>query len=315
VEEINKMMRTIFPKQDVLEYMWQHLASSLLGKNINQTFTIYLGTGANGKSVLVNLMKHTLGDYHGIMPITTITEKRTSSGGTCSELAQLKGKRYAAIQEPTDGMRLNEGIMKEITGGDQMQVRELYETSSTFDPQFKLVLCCNNLLEIGDNGDGTWRRIRLVDFVSKFVGEGETHTDNTEYVFPKDNELESKLPEFAPVFLNMLVQKIFETEGKVKDCDTVLEASNKYRKDQDMISQFFLENVEKFPGGSIQKGVLNQTFKQWADDIHGDKKRPKNQKLHDYMDKYYSKFNTSKKKWLHVRIVPPDQEEDNPTVF
>jgi P4 family phage/plasmid primase-like protien len=316
VEEINKMMKTIFTKPDVLEYMWDHLASSLIGKNLNQTFTIYKGTGANGKSILVNLMKHTLGDYHGIMPITLITEKRTASGGTCSELAQLKGKRYAALQEPTDGMRLNEGIMKEITGGDQMQVRELYETSSTFDPQFKLVLCCNNLLEISDNGDGTWRRIRLVDFISKFVGEGETHTDKKDIpVFPKDPELESKLPDFSPVFLNMLVERVFETEGKVKDCDTVLEASNGYRKEQDMMSQFFLENVEKFPGGSIQKSVLNQTFKQWVDEIYGDKKRPKNQKLYDYMDKVYSKFNTSKKKWLDVRIVPPDQEEANPTVF
>jgi phage/plasmid-associated DNA primase len=172
------------------------------------------------------------------------------------------------------------------------------------------------LLEISDNGDGTWRRIRLVDFISKFVGEGETHTDKKDIpVFPKDPELESKLPDFSPVFLNMLVERVFETEGKVKDCDTVLEASNGYRKEQDMMSQFFLENVEKFPGGSIQKSVLNQTFKQWVDDIYGDKKRPKNQKLYDYMDKFYSKFNTSKKKWLDVRIVPPDQEEANPTVF
>lgn len=319
VQEINKMMKTIFTKPDVLEYMWDHLASSLIGKNLNQTFTIYKGTGANGKSVLVNLMKHTLGDYHGIMPITLITEKRTASGGTCSELAQLKGKRYAALQEPSEGMRLNEGIMKEITGGDQMQVRELYETSSTFDPQFKLVLCCNNLLEIGDNGDGTWRRIRLVDFISKFVGEGETHSDKKDTpVFPKDPELESKLPDFSPVFLNMLVERVFETEGKVKDCDTVLEASNEYRKKQDIVRNYFEENIEPFEGGSIQSRVLTQSFKTWYQNSpYQDIKQPKLSKISEYMDKCYGSRVGSQKKWMNVRIIQPEQEQeaDNPNVF
>ena len=83
-------------------------------------------------------------------------------------------------------MKLNEGIMKELTGGDPIQARGLYCESETFYPQFKLVMCTNNLFDIESNDDGTWRRIRRVVYHSKFVDENvlDQYTD-LPYVFPK----------------------------------------------------------------------------------------------------------------------------------
>ena len=79
------------------------------------------------------------------------------SGGTNTELVQLKGMRYAVMQEPSKGDRINEGIMKELTGGDKITVRGLYKESVTFKPQFKLLLTCNDLPTIPSNDGGTWR--------------------------------------------------------------------------------------------------------------------------------------------------------------
>jgi phage/plasmid-associated DNA primase len=174
-------------------------------------------------------MSHTLGDYKGTVPITLVTEKRTSIGGTSSEVMQLKGIRYAVMQEPSKGVKLNEGIMKELTGGDPLQARALFQESETFEPQFKLVVCTNNLFDIDSNDDGTWRRIRKCDFLSKFIDENETHTDDTQFVFIKDKALKEKLPQLAPVFASMLVKLAFETGGNVEDCVTVNEASNKQK--------------------------------------------------------------------------------------
>ena len=64
--------------------------------------------------------------------------------------------------------KINEGIMKELTGGDPVQGRALYCESEIFEPQFKLVVCTNSLFEINSNDDGTWRRIRICDFLSIF---------------------------------------------------------------------------------------------------------------------------------------------------
>ena len=73
------------------------------------------------------------------------------------------------MQEPSKGDKINEGIMKELTGGDPIQCRALFKDSVTFIPQFKLVVCTNTLPDFKSNDDGTWRRIRKVDLMSKFT--------------------------------------------------------------------------------------------------------------------------------------------------
>ena len=116
IEEVELFMKQIFPNENLRQYMWEHLASCLIGTNENQTFNIYTGSGANGKSKLVDLMSKVMGDYKGTVPITLITQKRVGIGNTSSEVVQLMGKRYAVMQEPSKNERINEGIMKEITG-------------------------------------------------------------------------------------------------------------------------------------------------------------------------------------------------------
>lgn len=309
--DILVFMEKLFPIADVNKYMWDHLASCLIGVNRNQTFNVYHGSGSNGKSILADLMSVTLGDYQEEVPITLVTESRNRIGGTSSEIMLLKGVRYAVMQEPTKAnCKLNEGVMKQLTGGDALQGRALYQECESFDPQFNLVVCTNNLFEIDSNDDGTWRRIRKVDFVSKFIDEGEYHTDDTPYIYIKDKSLKEKLPLFAPVFASMLVKRAFETEGVVKDCDTVMAASNKYRKGQDHIAEFVSEKIVKtgITKDIVKKQELSNQFKYWFLQEQGGRKMPKNQELYDYMDKKFGAHKTTG--WHGAKIIYPEQ--DNP---
>jgi hypothetical protein len=117
-KEITEFMEQLFPDPLLNKYMWQHMAASLKGTNENQVFNIYTGTGRNGKSKLVDLISMALGDYKATVPITLVTSRRTTIGGASPEIAQLKGIRYACMQEPSENMSINEGVMKELTGGD-----------------------------------------------------------------------------------------------------------------------------------------------------------------------------------------------------
>ncbi len=310
IEQINDFMYKLFPIPELNKYMWNHLASCLIGTNVNQTFNVYHGSGSNGKSMLADLMTLTLGDYKGTVPITLVTEKRNAIGGTSSEVIQLKGIRYAVMQEPTKGVKLNEGIMKELTGGDPIQGRALYCESETFEPQFKLVVCTNNLFDIESNDDGTWRRIRKCDFVSKFKDEDELHTDDTQYVFMKDKNLKEKLPLFAPVFASMLVKIAFETDGNVPDCEYIINASNKYRNCQDHIAAFVKENIVKTDDNKdrIRKQELINHFKFWFSQEQGNKKMPKGEELYMYMDKKYGMHKTTG--WHGVKILYPDENNE-----
>jgi putative DNA primase/helicase len=302
-------MTTLFPIDDLRRYMWDHLASCLIGTNKNQTFHVYHGSGSNGKSLLVDLMAATLGDYKGTVPITLVTDVRGKIGGTSDEVIKLKGVRYAVMQEPSKNVRLNEGIMKELTGGDPIQARGLYSESEIFIPQFKLAVGTNNLFDIDSNDDGTWRRIRKITFPSKFVDEGEHYEDDTPYIFKKDKSLNEKLHTFAPVFASILVKRAFETNGIVEDCETVLEASRKYRNGQDHISAFISERIQKTgdQNDKIGKKSLYEDFKLWFQQEQGSRKIPKGEEIYEYMTKKYGACN--KKGWCGVKFIQEDEED------
>ena len=316
IDEIKEFMKQLFPIYELEKYMWEHLASVLIGTNENQTFNIYTGSGCNGKSKLVELMGKCLGDYKATVPITLITQKRNSIGGTSSEIVQLQGVRYAVMQEPSKGDKINEGIMKEITGGDPIQGRALFKETVTFIPQFKLVVCTNVLFDIATNDDGTWRRIRLCDFMSKFT----ENPYNNEEKFPKinfpyqyliDKKIDEKFELWAPVLASMLVNIAFETQGNVEDSKIVMAVSDKYREGQDYLTEFAKEKIIRRRDGKIKKTEILEEFKNWYIMHYGRNNLPNGKEITDYMDKHYGKCNRGK--WFNVEInyeEESDIEED-----
>jgi len=309
IEDIIKFMKQLFPEEELCSYVWDHLSSCLIGIKREQVFNIYLGSGSNGKSILTDLMSQGLGEYKGTVPISLVTEKRVSTGGTSSEVIQLKGVRYAVMQEPSKNAIINEGLMKELTGGDPIQARALYSDSEIFIPQFSLVVCTNTLFEIKSNDDGTWRRMKVVDFKSKFIDENEIHSDDTKYIFPKDKTLKEKLPLWSPIFISMLVNRAFETEGIVKDCPQVISASNKYRQDQDNINAFINENIIKDNCVGIGRNELSDRFRIWFKNNIGEKV-PKLNELIEAMNKKFGERN-KKGKWSNIKFICEDIEDND----
>ena len=299
IKYIKTFMSQLFPNPGLKQYMWEHLATGLIGTNVNQTFNIYNGCGRNGKSVLVKFMEKILGDYKGSVPLQYITQKRPTAGAASPDIAALKGVRYAVIQEPQKGSPLNEGIMKELTGGDEITARKLFSDIIRFTPQFSLVVCTNHLFDIKSNDDGTWRRIRVCEFISKFVGKPSKKEEDYEFLI--DKNLEDKLDKWKHMFLQMIVEVGFKTGGVVNDCEAVLEQGKKYRKKQDYFSEYFEERIIKVDIETmlIGKQEVFDDFRNWFGENHG-KNMPKGQELYEFLNK---KIGTYKKKgWWGYKI-------------
>jgi P4 family phage/plasmid primase-like protien len=313
IKEVQKFMDELFPDKELRRYMWEHLASTLIGINGNQTFNIYTGSGCNGKSKLVELMSKCLGDYKATVPITLITQSRTSIGSTSPEIVALMGIRYAVMQEPSKGDTINEGIMKEITGGDPIQGRALFKDSVTFIPQFKLVVCTNVLFDINTNDDGTWRRIRICDFMSKFnespyENEDKFPRSNFPYQYLIDKKIDEKFALWAPVFTSLLVNLAFETGGFVKDASIVTSVSDNYRETQDYLTEFAKDKVSRKRDGVIKKTEILEEFKKWYIMQYGRNNIPNGKEITDYMNKQYGKCDRGK--WHNVEINY-DENSDN----
>lgn len=310
LREIDEFMAKLFPVESLRNYMWQHLASTLLGNTKNQTFNIYTGGGSNGKSMLVDLMTKCLGELKGTVPITLITQKRTNIGAATPELAKLKGKRLAVMQEPKKKEKINEGILKELTGGDIIQGRALYQDSVEFLPQFKLVVCTNSLFDIDATDNGTWRRIRVCDFMSYFTDDPRDDDPDQPYQFKKDKDLDTYFDTWKYAFMAKLINIARKTHGNVSDCDIVMATSNKYREGQDCFLGFSMEKIERCEEterAKIKKGEVLEVFKQWFAENYGGKP-PQGKELYEFMDKKFGKAPKSRG-WSNVRIVYDNDDE------
>jgi|Laugresbdmm110sn_2_1035109.scaffolds.fasta_scaffold00198_4 P4 family phage/plasmid primase-like protien len=310
MNEINDFMTKLFPRPNLRKYMWSHLASTLIGTaSVNQTFNMYIGAGENGKSVLTDLMSNVLGEYKVVAPPALITQQRGKIGGVSPEIVALKGTRYAVMSELSKGDKMNEGVMKELVSGmEPIKARGLYMIDPLeFIPQFKLIMCSNEFPEIKTQDHGTWRRIRVVNFESRFTDTPVSDDPDKPYQYLIDRNLKEKFPAWSPVFAAMLVQEAFKTDGVVKDCPEVLSASNDYRERQDYLAQFCKDKIAKEPGQQIRKGQLTEEFKVWYSTNFGTR-NPSPKDLHEYMDKVYGKQRSGV--WYGIRLKMREDEDD-----
>jgi P4 family phage/plasmid primase-like protien len=308
-DELRVFLSQLFPDPELCRYMTEHLASTFIGGNPNQTMNMYMGQGQNGKSVLTGFMGMVLGDYKGDVPLSLIvTRERTKIGGTAPELLALKGKRYAVMQEPSKGDVINDGIMKQITSGeDVVQARGLFQPNAiSFIPAFKLVVCLNELMGIDGNSHGTWRRMRLVPFDALFTDKPVKDDPLKPHQFLVDKNMRVKFEQWKEVFAAWMVEIATQTKGVVRDCAAVLAATNSYRESQDKFSQFIAEKIMKDPQGKLKKIDANAEFGLWyTQNIGG--KAPASKDLYDMLDKTFGK--NTRGIWHGARIRYGDGAE------
>jgi len=310
--ELMDLFNKIYPFDALRNYMINHLASTLYGDNKNQTFQIYKGSGSNGKSIMIDLMSHALGDYKASVPLALVCSKRQQIGQSSSEIIQLKGIRYAVMSEPSTDTILNEGIMKELTGGDPLTGRALYMESETFIPQFSLACATNLDITIKSNDDGTWRRINVCNHPSKFIdvdkiqlrdGDELDEEGNAIKVpvndleFIKDKNLKSKFATLKIPFLSLLVKTAFENKGIVESCEMVDNDTQTYRYNQNRFQQFIKENIIEDDKSTLNKVILGNSARDWF--MMNYKFAPNMRELYAILDSQYD-FNG--KSYLKIKL-------------
>jgi len=286
--EVSSFLAKVLTRDDIREYVLKVLASCLDGHNREEKFYIWTGVGANGKSKMLELMMKTFGDYYCIMNVTAITGKRVSSNGTNSELVQTKGKRMVVMQEPGEDEKMNIGYLKELSGGDTVKGRGLFKEPIEFKPQFKMILTCNHLPTVPSaTDDGTWRRIRVAEFTSRFV---ENPDPNHENEFQIDRELSMRFEGWKEAFMAMLVEyyKKYREEG-IGEPDEVMKCTREYQKSNDVISEYFDDRLEKADDEVIGLLEVFEDFKDWVRRFNPNYKVGRRKELYTYLDKHIGK--------------------------
>lgn len=240
--------------KDLIRYVQKAVGYSLTGATSEQCAFFLYGTGRNGKSTFIDIIRDIFGDYAANIQPETIMARSNQSTAINSDIARLKGARLVTSVEPNEGVRINEGLLKQLTGDDTVTARKLYGDEFEFKPEFKLWMATNHKPVIRGTDTGIWRRIHMIPFTC-VIPEGKV-----------DRRLKYKLSAELTGIFRWAVEGclLWQKEG-LKMPRAVLEEVREYRREMDVISAFVEDKCTVGKGLSVKSSQLFAAYLNWAE--------------------------------------------------
>jgi len=181
----------------------------------------------------------------------------------------MKGRRFVTMQEPDEQVSINTGLMKELASSEKITCRDLYQGSKQmidFDLQARFNFACNEKPKITTQDGGTWRRLVVIDFPTKFV-----HDPKMPHEKRIDESFVQKVvsPEWATVFMTYLIHLFKEGHGfrKLTPPEKVMVYTSEYKDDNDLIAKFMTDRIQIVEETDetmvVNKNDVSIAFQEW----------------------------------------------------
>lgn len=240
------------------DYLQRALGYSMLGTSKEECMFILHGkTTRNGKSTMLGTIHHLLGDYATVSPVSIIckTDRAKNAESASPTIAALKGKRFVTMAESNQYGRLDEETIKQLTGGEEITARNLYESVMTFLPQFTMWLSCNDLPAVQDKSLFASDRVRVIELNKHFTEEERDETLKEVFRTPEA---------MKGIFTWLLVGYFKYKRFGLTMSDKMKRVIKQYERDNDLVLQFLEEKCEKLTEGSTRAKSLYDSFKIWC---------------------------------------------------
>ena len=244
------------PEEAQRRFLQVAAGRALIGGAASQVLIFLYGEGANGKSVLMDVISNVLGGYAGRLKPESITGAMEQSGDKATpDFARLAGKRFVAIAELPRGAPLREGLVKTLTGSEPIPVRNLNKGFFDLLPEFIPWMSGNHMPEISGIDRGIWRRMKFVKFPVSIP-------DAEQKPMP---EVVASLMAEASGILNWLVEGAltFLREGLI-DPPSVQALNAELKSDADPVGNFLRDCVRDAIWQSVQARLLYESFKSYC---------------------------------------------------
>lgn len=214
--------------KDLIEYMQRLIGYSLTGDISEQGMYFLVGGGSNGKSTFVNTVKNLMGDYGLQTKSDTFIKKKDQ--GANNDIARLASARFVSAVESEEGEKLQESLVKTITGGEPILARFLRQEFFEFIPEFKVFFTTNHKPIIGGVDEGIWRRVKIIPFTLNL----KPHE--------RDKKLEEKLSLEMSGILNWAIEGCLKwQQSGLNEPKVVVDATGNYKEEMDILAPFLDE--------------------------------------------------------------------------
>lgn len=248
----NDFLRLVITDEDRINYIQELLGIAIIGEVRWHVLPVLVGVGANGKSTLLEIASKVLGTYAKSMPENFLLD--TASQQHATEIANLRGVRFAVASETRPDGKFNESRIKMLTGGDTISARKMYKDFFDFKPSHTLFLAVNHLPTVRSGGSGFWRRLRKIDFNYQ-VPEALQKQGLSDEIFLKE----------GPGVLAWIVEgaKRVLAQG-LTEPNSVKVATTEYRFEEDHLSKFIEDCVQQGSMFTVTSEDLQTAYRNWC---------------------------------------------------
>ena len=257
---INRIFKSRRDKDEIIGYLQKALGYSLTGEISQQAIFLLYGSGANGKSTLIETQRLVVGDYGTTIDSSSLITKKNDS--VRNDIARLPNVRFVSASENSKGTVLDEELVKKLSGGDQVTARFLFQEEFQFYPQLKLWWAFNHPPGLNDFTHSLMRRLKLIPFDE--VISGKEIIDQSILLGWHKEEL--------PGIFNWELEglKRFQKEG-LDDITAVKNAVKEFKEEQDILHEFiqdccYIATSEDAMRRDVvvSSSVLYRRYRQWA---------------------------------------------------
>ena len=261
----DKFIKEVFGGDgELISWIQRAFGYSLTGSVQEQVLFICYGTGANGKSTLLETISKILGDYSTNADFEMFLSNQKSDVRVMEAVGELKGIRLALASEVDASKRFNESLVKRLTGGDTLRGTKLQMGAFQFEPQHKLWFLCNHIPFARDGSHGFWRRIKILPFAQQFQGSS-LDSALPDKLWAEREGILAWMIRGAAVWSNEL-QKTNGTTG-LGPCKAIDQSIEEYRYDNDLSARFIEDClVRDNDFGSVGARELYIAYQSWWSD-------------------------------------------------
>lgn len=254
------LRRIMDGNESLIRFLQRAVGYTLTGDTSEHALFLCYGTGANGKTVFLRTLLHLLGPYGKPVEPELLLTRRSDAHPT--GIADLMGARLTVALETGEGRRLNEPLVKWLTGGDKLKARFMRQDFFEFEPTHKLWLATNHKPVIRGTDHAIWRRLKLIPFAVTIPEEEQ------------DPHLVDKLRGELPGILAWAVEGCLEWQRQGLGVpDEVRRATEAYRAEMDVIAGFLADCCVVAPTAKAAGKDLYQAYVAWCEE-NGERPEP-----------------------------------------
>jgi putative DNA primase/helicase len=249
-------LETALPDDGARAYAQRFAGYALTADCREDVFVFLRGPAGAGKTTMCQALQTTWGDYAVAADFSVFLAKKHADGPR-ETVARLAGARLVTSVETRDGARLDEGLLKQLVGGDRVVADRKYEHVFEFQPACKLLLASNFRPRAHADDDGLWRRLREVPFpIARPRREDRDDSIRATLIDPAQAGA-AILAWAVEGCTQWLADGLHEPPG-------VREATDAYRRSQEPLTDFVEECCTLGPARTVPAQSLRDAYESWA---------------------------------------------------